>query len=111
MTSIGMTAIVTWMDVLDIVFLVTGIVGIVGGTVVAWIAMRTATRVAVKIVTRSLGSIDAADAVAERVAVLEQWRRELERIAEVSELGKRVSTQQADEEYGQSLRPAHQRAL
>lgn len=80
------------MDALNAIALAVGVLGLIGGTVAAWIAMRTATRVAVKIVTNSLDGIDSAGTVTARVEALEQWRRELERLAEIA---RRTHGQQA----------------
>ena len=66
-------------DALNIVALVIGGVGLIGGAVGVWVAMRTATGVAVKIVTATKTDTDALNALSARVTTLETWRADTER--------------------------------
>ncbi|WP_419915194.1 hypothetical protein [Candidatus Poriferisodalis sp.] len=62
------------MDAVSIVALAAGAVGVVGGIVGVWVAMRTATRVAVKIVAATKSDGPSLDDVQRRVRLLEEWR-------------------------------------
>lgn len=64
------------MDVVSIVSLVVGAVGLVGGIVGVWVAMRTATRVAVKVIAALKDGAPALGHLERRVHLLEEWRQQ-----------------------------------
>ncbi|WP_420446151.1 hypothetical protein [Candidatus Poriferisodalis sp.] len=70
------------MDAVTVLALAVGAACLLGGIVGVWVAMRTATRVAVKIVSAVSSDSDEVRELESRVSVLEGWRTELERIAE-----------------------------
>ena len=62
------------MDTVSVVALAVGAVGLVGGIVGVWVAMRTATRVAVKVIAAMKDSAPALGHLERRVHLLEEWR-------------------------------------
>lgn len=62
------------MDAVSIVALAVGAVGVVGGIVGVWVAMRTATRVAVKVVAATKNDGPSVADLQRRVRLLEEWR-------------------------------------
>lgn len=64
------------MDTVSIVALVVGAVGLVGGIVGVWVAMRTATRVAVRVIAALKDSAPALGHLERRVHHLEEWRHQ-----------------------------------
>ena len=72
--AVGATATVSSVSILNVVALAAGAVGLVGGIVGIWVAMRTATRVAVKVVAAANDSGPKLSDVERRLRLLEEWR-------------------------------------
>ena len=64
------------MDTVSVVALAVGAVGLVGGIVGVWVAMRRATRVTLKIIAAMRDSASTLGQLERRVHLLEEWRRQ-----------------------------------